>query len=359
MSSTLGTIFRISTWGESHGPALGVVVDGCPAGLELSAEEIQVDLDRRRPGQSSLTTPRNEADRVEILSGVFDGKTTGTPISLMIRNTDQRSHDYGDMEFLYRPGHADLAYDLKYGFRDHRGGGRSSARETAARVAAGAIARKLLRERCGTEILAWVSQVGSVRAGALDPLAVTREAVESSPVRCPDAEAAARMAAAVEEARATQDSVGGVVDFAVANPPAGLGEPVFDRVEAELAKAMLSIPASKGFEIGEGFRAAEMHGSEHNDRILHGPEGFSFATNHAGGTYGGISVGSPIFGRVAFKPTATIGREQQTVSRTGEPAVLKAKGRHDPCVALRAPAVVEAMAALVLADLWLRDRTRR
>ncbi len=358
MSSTFGTIFRISTWGESHGPALGVVVDGCPSGMELSEADIQADLDRRRPGQSALTTPRNEADRVEILSGVFEGKTTGTPISLLIRNADQRSNDYSEMESLYRPGHADLAYDLKYGFRDHRGGGRSSARETAARVAAGAIARKILREKCGVEILAWVSQVGSVSAPARDSFP-TREEIEASPVRCPDPAASARMAAAVEEARMAQDSVGGVVEFAVLNPPAGLGEPVFDRVEAELAKAMLSIPASKGFEIGEGFRAAEMRGSEHNDRILHGPEGFSFATNHAGGTYGGISVGSPIFGRVAFKPTATIGRAPQTVSRTGEPAVLKAKGRHDPCVALRAPAVVEAMAALVLADLWLRDRARR
>jgi len=359
MSSTFGTIFRISTWGESHGPALGVVVDGCPSGMELSEADIQADLDRRRPGQSALTTPRNEADRVEILSGVFEGKTTGTPISLLIRNADQRSHDYSEMENLYRPGHADLAYDLKYGFRDHRGGGRSSARETAGRVAAGAIARKLLERACGARILAWVSQVGSERAGALDPLAVTREAIEANAVRCPDAEAAARMAAAVEAARMARDSVGGVVDFAVANPPVGIGEPVFDRVESELAKAMLSIPASKGFEIGEGFRAAEMRGSEHNDPILHDASGFSFASNHAGGTYGGIAVGSPIVGRVAFKPTATIGLEQKTVSRSGEPAVLAAKGRHDPCVALRAPAVVEAMAALVLADLWLRDRARK
>jgi chorismate synthase len=359
MSSTYGTLFRVSTWGESHGPALGAVIDGCPAGLTLNADEIQRDLDLRRPGQSKLTTPRNEADQVEILSGLFEGKTTGTPISLMIRNADQRSHDYGDMVNLYRPGHADLAYDLKYGFRDYRGGGRSSARETAARVAAGAIARKLLREACGTEILAYVAQVGDAAIPtSLDPLQVTAAQMEAHPVRCPDEAAARAMADQVEQARAAQDSIGGLVQLVVKNPPVGVGEPVFDRVESELAKAMLSIPASKGFEIGAGFSAVSLRGSQHNDQIGHDGSRFFTHTNRAGGTYGGITIGEPILCRIAFKPTATISQAQPTVGRDGAEALLAAKGRHDPCVALRAPVIVEAMAALVLVDLLLRQRAK-
>lgn len=357
MSSIHGKLFQISTWGESHGPALGVVIDGCPAGLEIDAAEIQSELDKRKPGQNKLVTPRKEDDTVEILSGVFEGRTTGTPISLIIRNQDQRSHDYGDMVHMYRPSHADLSYDLKYGFRDYRGGGRSSARETAARVAAGAIAKKILRQVCGTEILAFVSSIGTVDA-AFDIFAVTSEMVESHPTRCPDLVAAARMEEQILEARKSQDSIGGIVQFVVKNAPAALGEPVFDRVESLLARAMLSIPATKGFEFGSGFAGTRLRGSVHNDPIYHDGQNFHTRKNHAGGVLGGISNGEPIYGRVAFKPTATISQDQETCDKAGNASTLAAKGRHDPCVVPRAPVIVEAMIALVLVDLFLEQRAK-
>lgn len=363
MSSLYGNLFRIATWGESHGRGLGVVIDGCPAGLALSEADVQADLDRRRPGQSKLTTPRKEADKVEIWSGLFEGRTTGTPISMVIENTDQRSHDYGDMVELYRPSHADYTYDVKYGFRDYRGGGRSSARETAGRVAAGAVARKLLKEACGTEILAYVSQVGHVDA-TVDPLAATLAAVEGSLVRCPDGEASERMIAAIDAARKAQDSLGGVIQLVIRNPARGLGEPVFHRAEAELARAFLSLPATKGFEVGSGFAGTRLKGSEHNDAYVNkdpsrGAGGIGTATNRSGGVQGGITNGEPILCRVAFKPTATISLPQQTVDKQGKARTLEAKGRHDPCVLPRAVVIVEAMAALTLADLFLEQRARQ
>jgi chorismate synthase len=355
VSSIYGKNFQISTWGESHGPALGVVVDGCPAGLEITPEEIQIDLNKRKPGQSKLTTPRSEGDVVEILSGVFEGKTTGTPISLIIRNKDQRSHDYGDMVQMYRPSHADLSYDLKYGFRDFRGGGRSSARETAARVAAGAIARKILKQVANTEILSWVEQIGPIKSN-IDELKVTEAQVESHPTRCPDEAAADEMATNIMTARKEQDSIGGIVKLRVLNSPIGLGEPVFDRVESNLAKAMLSIPATKGFEVGSGFEGVALRGSQHNDAIYVENGKFKTKTNNAGGVLGGISNGEPILCRVAFKPTATISQDQETANRAKEDCILKAKGRHDPCVVPRAPIIVEAMTALTLLDLFLEQR---
>jgi chorismate synthase len=360
MSSQFGSLFKIATFGESHGPGVGVILDGCPSGLKISDAEIQADLDRRRPGQNRLTTPRKEADTVRILSGLFEGRTTGTPIAMMVENTDQRSHDYGDMKDLYRPSHADFTYDLKYGFRDYRGGGRSSARETIGRVAAGAIARKLLLEACGTEILAYVSQVGDIDAH-IDPLSATLEQVEASLVRCPDPETSARMETAIDAARKDQDSLGGVVQLAIKAPPPGIGEPVFHRVEAELARAFLSLPATKGFEIGSGFAGTRLRGSAHNDVYVNkgGREvRIGTETNRSGGVQGGNTNGEPILCRVAFKPTATVSQPQRTVNRAGEEAVLNAKGRHDPCVLPRAVVMVEAMAALVLADLFLEQRAR-
>jgi len=357
MSSSFGKIFSVCSWGESHGPAIGAVVDGCPAGLPLDASDIQRDLDRRRPGQSSLTTPRRESDSVKILSGVFEGLTTGTPISLLIENTDQRSHDYADMALWYRPSHADLTYDLKYGRRDYRGGGRSSARETAGRVAAGAIARKLLSQACGTEILAYVSSIHHVDA-QIDPATVTLESIESSPVRCPDPEASSRMEQAILAAKKEQDSLGGIITLIIRRCPPGIGEPVFDRLEALLAHAMLSIPATKGFEFGSGFAGSRLKGSEHNDEIFWQDGRLRTRTNRAGGILGGISNGEDILARIAFKPTATISQPQNTASRSGENGILAAKGRHDPCVVPRAPVIVETLAALVLADLFLEQRAR-
>lgn len=356
MASTFGKIFSVTTWGESHGPAVGAVLDGCPAGLPLCEEDIQAFLDRRRPGQGKMTTARDEKDKVKILSGVFEGKTTGTPISFAVFNEDQRSHDYADIEKWYRPGHADLCYDLKYGFRDYRGGGRSSARETIGRVAAGAVAQKFLAQVAGTEFIAWVDSIGEVDCPKFDLEKLTREAVEASPVRCPDAEASARMEAAVMDAKSNGDSVGGTVRLLVRNVPAALGEPVFDRLDALLAQAMLSIPACKGFEIGSGFAAARMRGSEHNDEIFFDGKQFRTRTNNAGGSVGGISNGENIVCRLAFKPTATISQSQKTAGRGGENGELAAKGRHDPCVAVRAPVIVESMAALVLADLFLQQK---
>jgi chorismate synthase len=362
MSSSFGSLFRISTFGESHGKGLGVIVDGCPAGMALSEADIQVELDRRKPGQSKLTTPRKEADQVEIWSGLFEGKTTGTPIGMLIANNDQRSHDYGDMAELYRPSHADFTYDLKYGRRDHRGGGRSSARETAGRVAAGAIARKVLREVCGTEILAYVSQVGQIDAD-LDPLTATFAAVEANIVRCPDAATAEKMIVAIDAARKAQDSIGGVIQLVIKNAPKGIGEPVFHRTEAELARAFLSLPATKGFEVGSGFSGTRLRGSEHNDAYFNrdpaqGAGGIGTETNRSGGIQGGITNGEPILCRIAFKPTATISMPQKTVDRAGQERVLEAKGRHDPCVLPRAVVIVEAMAALTLLDLFLEQRAR-
>ena len=357
MSSNFGSLFKIATFGESHGLSVGVVVDGCPSGLLVSVAEVQADLDRRRPGQSRLTTPRQEADAVRILSGVFEGRTTGTPIAMMVDNTDQRSHDYSDMETLYRPSHADYTYDLKYGFRDPRGGGRASARETIGRVAAGAIARKLLREICGTEVLAYVSQVGGVDC-SIDPLSVTLDQVEASLARCPDPETSARMVEAIEAARKDQDSLGGVVQLVVKQPPLGVGEPVFHRVEAELARAFLSLPATKGFEIGSGFAGTRLRGSQHNDIFTNKSGRIGTETNRSGGVQGGITNGEPILCRIAFKPTATISQPQKTVDKAGHEAILKAKGRHDPCVLPRAVVMVEAMASLVLADLFLEQRAR-
>ncbi len=357
MSSIFGNLFKLATFGESHGSSVGVVVDGCPSGLEISEAEIQIDLNRRRPGQSKLTTPRQEADTVRILSGVFEGRTTGTPIAMLVENTDQRSHDYDDMETLYRPSHADYTYDLKYGFRDPRGGGRASARETIGRVAAGAIARKILNQVCGTEVLGYVSQVG-MEDGSIDPLSVTLEQVEASLARCPDPESSARMVAAIEAARKDQDSLGGVVQLIVKKPPLGVGEPVFHRVEAELARAFLSLPATKGFEIGSGFAGTRLRGSQHNDVFVNKSGHIGTETNRSGGVQGGITNGEPILCRVAFKPTATISQPQRTVDKAGHEAILKSKGRHDPCVLPRAVILVEAMASLVVVDLILEQRAR-
>ena len=355
MTSTFGTIFRISTFGESHGGGVGVVVDGCPPRLALTADDIQRDLDRRRPGQSRLVTQRDEADRVEILSGLFEGVTLGTAIALLVRNTDARSGAYEDMRDVYRPSHADYTYEAKYGVRNWQGGGRASARETVARVAAGAIARKLL-QTAGIEVLAWVSQVHDIDA-LVDPAAVTLEDVEASPTRCPSPMHATRMVEAIERARKDGDSLGGVVECVIRNVPAGLGEPVFDKIDADLAKAMISLPAAKGFEIGSGFAGTRLTGRAHNDPFELGADGRPHTiTNRSGGVQGGITNGEPIVMRVAFKPTATIASAQKTVNQAGDAVTLEAKGRHDPCVLPRAVPMVEAMACLVLADHWLRQR---
>ena len=359
MSSTFGDLFRVTTFGESHGAGLGAVVDGCPSRLPLTEAHIQAALDRRRPGQSDLTSPRKEPDRVEILSGVQDGVTLGTPIGLLIRNIDQRPDDYTEVDDVPRPSHADYTYQAKYGLRARSGGGRSSARETAARVAAGAVAAQLLRVRWSVEIVAWVEAVGSETAAVVDPAVVTRDAVDVSAIRCPDSEAADRFTAAVTAARDAGDSVGGVVSCVVRGCPAGWGEPVFHKVEAQLAGAMLSLPASKGFEIGSGFAGTQMIGSQHNDLFVARDDGsLGTVTNRSGGVQGGITNGEPVVFRVAFKPTSTIAKAQQTVDYEGRPAVLAAKGRHDPCVLPRAVPIVEAMAALVMADLALGQAAR-
>jgi chorismate synthase len=356
MSSSLGTIFRISTFGESHGGGVGVVVDGCPPRLALDAAEIQRDLDRRRPGQSRLTTPRQEADRVEILSGVFEGRTLGSPIALLVRNEDARPEAYADMKDVYRPSHADYTTEAKYGVRNWQGGGRASARETIGRVAAGAIARKLLGSVANVEVLAWVASVHGIDA-KVDAGDVTLAHVEASPVRCPDPEASARMEDAIDAARRRGDSLGGVVACVARNVPPGLGEPVFHKLEADLAHGVMSLPASKGFEIGSGFAGARMTGIEHNDPFVPGEGGRPrTASNRSGGVQGGISNGERIELRVAFKPTATIRLEQDTVDREGRAARLAAGGRHDPCVLPRAVPMVEAMVCLVLADHWLRQQ---
>ncbi|HTY16936.1 MAG TPA: chorismate synthase [Myxococcota bacterium] len=356
MASSFGHLFRITSFGESHGGGVGVVIDGCPPRLPISLEEIQRDLDRRRPGQSHLTSPRQEEDRAEILSGVFEGATLGTPIAILVRNQDARPEAYEHLRDVYRPSHADWTYEAKYGIRNWQGGGRASARETIARVAAGAVARKLLSTQCGVEVLAWVRRVHEVEA-KIDPASVTRAAVESNPVRCPDAEAAAEMERRIDAARRRGDSLGGVVECVARGVPAGLGEPVFDKLEADLARALMSLPASKGFEIGSGFAGTLQTGIEHNDPFEPGPDGRPRTrSNRSGGVQGGISNGEDVVVRVAFKPTATIRLAQDTVDRSGRAARLEAQGRHDPCVLPRAVPMVEAMVLLVLADHWLLQR---
>jgi chorismate synthase len=354
VGNSVGSLFRVTTWGESHGAAIGAVIDGCPALLPITEAEIQVDLDRRAPGQSKLTTQRKESDNVRILSGVFEGQTLGTPISLSIANEDQRSKDYSEVATKFRPSHADYTYEAKYGIRDWRGGGRTSARETAARVAAAAIARKLLAVRWNVEIVAWVSKVGRLVAEA-DVERVTRALVDATPVRCPDAKTAAKMIESIEAARKDGNSLGGIVTCAVRGCPVGWGEPVFDRLEADLAKAMMSLPASKGFEIGSGFAGTDLTGREHNDEFYMEGERVRTRTNRSGGVQGGITNGETIYFRTAFKPTATIMTEQKTVSSGGEDTTITGRGRHDPCVLPRAVPMVEAMAALVLADHALRQ----
>lgn len=359
MSSTFGTLFRVTTFGESHCRGVGAVVDGCPAGMELSEADIQPQLTRRRPGQSGISTPRNEADQVCIYSGTEFGKTLGTPIMLLVHNRDQRPQDYGAMGTVPRPSHADYTYQMKYGIRASSGGGRSSARETIGRVAAGAIAEKWLGLRFGTEIVAWVSAVGDIAAPQPDLKSIGRGEVDSHTIRCPHADTARRMQALVEEVLAAKDSTGGIVSCVCRRVPPGLGEPVFDKLEAKLAQAMLSLPATKGFDIGSGFAGVGLRGSTHNDPFVCRNGRLGTRTNHSGGVQGGISNGEDLVFRVAFKPVATIGLAQETVDFDGNPTILEARGRHDPCVVPRAVPIVESMAALVLMDLALRQAVRQ
>jgi chorismate synthase len=348
--NTFGRVFRFTTWGESHGPALGAVVDGCPPGLELSEADIQPFLDKRRPGQSRFTTQRQEPDQVRILSGVFEGRTTGTPISLMIENVDQRSKDYSEVAQAYRPGHADYAYDQKYGFRDYRGGGRSSARETAARVAAGAVARLAIP---GVRIRAWVEAIGG---DAIDPANFDAAEIDNNPFFCPDAAAAARWETLVDDARKTGSSLGAVIACEATGVPPGWGAPLYAKLDSELAAACMSINAVKGVEIGDGFAAATLTGEQNADAMRPGNDGVHFLANHAGGIAGGISTGQPVLVRVAFKPTSSILTPVETINREGEATEIRTKGRHDPCVGIRGAPVVEAMVALVLADQKLLHR---
>ncbi len=354
MASALGTLFRISTWGESHGGGVGVVIDGCPPKLPISLEEVQSDLDRRRPGQSSLVTQRKESDRVQVLSGIQDGLALGTPIMMMVPNEDQRSGDYEEMREKYRPSHADYTYDAKYGIRAIAGGGRSSARETVGRVAAGSVAKQFLRAAYGLEVIAYVESVRDIRAD-IDPMSVSRAAVEANAIRCPNAQKAEEMVALIEEIRKGGNSVGGTIGCIATPVPAGLGEPVFDKLEADLAKAVMSLPACKGFEVGSGFAGTLMTGMEHNDAFRAENGSVFTTTNHSGGIQGGISNGMPILIRAAFKPTATVMREQPTITREMENTTLTGRGRHDPCVLPRAVVMVESMVALVLADHALRQ----
>ncbi|MGB5750324.1 MAG: chorismate synthase [Desulfobacterales bacterium] len=358
MSSTFGTLFRVTTFGESHGKGVGAIVDGCPPGLIISEADIQPQLDRRRPGQTRLTTDREEADRVTILSGVENGRALGTPIAMSVANKDQRPGDYDQMSSIPRPSHADYTYQMKYGIRTSSGGGRSSARETIGRVAAGAIAEKFLREYYGIEIVAWVSSVSTIMAGEVDENIITRAKVDETLVRCPSPAEAEQMMQAILSAKEDQDSLGGIVSCVCRQVPAGLGEPVFDKMEARLAQAMMSIPATKGFEIGSGFGGTRMTGSRHNDPFEKKEGHLGTVTNYSGGVQGGISNGEPIIFRVAFKPPATIGKAQNTADFEGNKVRLEAKGRHDPCVVPRAVPIVESMAALVIADLALQQRTR-
>ncbi|MCM8745728.1 chorismate synthase [Thermomicrobium sp. CFH 73360] len=354
MGSTFGRLFRVTTWGESHGPALGVIVDGCPAGLELNEELIQRDLDRRRVGQSEVTSPRQERDRVTILSGVFEGKTTGAPISLITYNADADSSKYEPLRDVFRPGHADYTYWVKYGHRDHRGGGRSSARETWGRVAAGAIARQLLRSVAGVEVFAFVRELAGITIETFD-----REEIDRNPVRCPDPVAAQKMVAAILEAKEQKTSVGGIVEVRAVNVPPGLGEPTMDKLDALIGYAMLSIPAVKGVEIGDGFAAARLYGHEHNDPFVIENGRVRTLTNHAGGMLGGISTGEEIVVRLAVKPTSSIARPQRTVDISGNERTIVVEGRHDPSICPRVVPVAEAMLLLVLADCYLMNRAAR
>lgn len=356
MANSFGKILRITTFGESHGPAIGVILDGCPAGLPVDEAFIQAELARRKPGQSKITTQRKEDDAVKILSGVFEGVTTGTPIALVIENTDQRSKDYSHIADRFRPSHADFTYETKYGVRDYRGGGRSSARETAARVAAGAIA-KLFLQANGIAVRAYVSQVGDIKAPSFTKLDLSK--TEENIVRCPDPETAEKMIALIDQVRLDRDTIGGVVTAVIENAPVGLGEPVFDKLHAVLGQAMLSINAVKGFEYGSGFDGVAMRGSEHNDLFYRDGDTTRTRTNYSGGIQGGISNGEQIYFNVAFKPVATIMQDQDSVDKDGNPVTVSGKGRHDPCVVPRAVPIVEAMAALVLADFLLRARASR
>ena len=356
--STFGSLFRVSTFGESHCAGVGAIVDGCPPCMDLTEADLQPQLTRRRPGQSKVNTPRDEKDQVKILSGTENGQTLGTPIGLFVPNEDQRPRDYGEMQQIPRPSHADFTYQSKYGTRADSGGGRSSARETIGRVAAGAIAEKWLRQTHGVDIVAWVSSCGEIDAREIDPESVTRAQVDETIIRCPDAGAAEKMIARVMELREAGDSIGGVLTCVIRNVPAGWGEPVFDKLEAKLAHAMMSIPATKGFEIGSGFQAARMTGSAHNDPFVMKGTRLGTLTNHSGGIQGGISNGEPILFRLAIKPPATISKAQPTADFQGNPAVLEAKGRHDPFVVNRAIPIVETMAALVLMDMALIQQSR-
>jgi chorismate synthase len=356
--NSFGELFRVTTAGVSHGPGYLAIIDGCPPGLPLSVDDLLPDLRRRRPGQSKLVTQRQEEDVPEIWSGVFEGRTDGTSIGLLFRNTDQRSHDYSDIKDKYRPGHADYTFDAKYGFRDYRGGGRSSARETVCRVAAGAIAKKLLAQQ-GIRVLGYVKQIGDVAAEVHDPTQVTLEQVEATPVRCPDPAAAARMIARIEEVRKELDSIGGVCELVATGVPPGLGEPVFDKLKADLAKGLLSLPAVMAFEYGAGFGVATARGSANNDAFIpQGEHGIGTETNRHGGMLGGISSGAPIVCRVAVKPTSSLPQPQRTVTRAGEPTEIVTRGRHDPCLLPRFVPMGEAMVALVLVDHWLRWRAQ-
>lgn len=360
--NSFGQAFRITTAGESHGPGNVVIIDGVPAGIPLNEELLAVDLDRRRPGQSKIVTQRNESDRPEILAGVFEGKTTGTSIAVLIRNEDQKSRDYSDIQDKYRPGHADYTLDAKYGFRDYRGGGRSSARETTARVAAGAIAKAVIREAFGGEVLAYTSQVGDIIFRHPDPASLTLDAIEKfksgepNPVRCPDETASELMIKKIEEIRKAQDSIGGAAEIVALNVPAGLGEPVFDKLKADLAKALFSLPAVLGVEYGIGFGCASMRGSENNDVFESKSGHVSTRTNRHGGMLGGISSGMPIVLRAAVKPTSSLPLEQETIDRDGNATTIRTKGRHDPCLLPRFIPMAEAMVAIVLADHYLRFR---
>ncbi|RZS95641.1 chorismate synthase [Cecembia calidifontis] len=357
MGNSFGRIFRITTFGESHGLGLGVIIDGCPAGLSVDEDFIREEMQRRKPGQSKITTQRKEEDEFQILSGVFEGKTTGTPIGMVIMNTDQKSKDYSHIADKFRPSHADYTYFEKYGIRDYRGGGRSSARETAARVAAGAIA-KLMLKQFGIAVQAYVSQVGDLKLEK-PYTALNLSLTEENIVRCPDQDMAKKMIEFIDEIRKSRDTVGGVVTCVAKGVPAGLGEPVFDRLHAELGKAMLSINAVKGFEYGSGFEGVKMRGSEHNDAFFQEDGKVKTKTNYSGGIQGGISNGEDIYFNVAFKPVATIMQDQESVNEAGEPVTVSGKGRHDPCVVPRAVPIVEAMAALVLADYLLISRTNK
>ena len=357
MGNTFGNLFRIHTYGESHGPALGVIIDGCPAGLVIDTDFIQAELDRRKPGQSKITTQRKEADEFEILSGVFEGVATGTPISILIRNKDQKSKDYSHIADKFRPSHADYTFHAKYGVRDYRGGGRSSARETVARVAAGAIAKLMLRHY-GISAQAYVSQVGNLKLEkSYQELDLVK--TEDNIVRCPEPEAAEQMIALIDQTRKNRDTIGGIITGVIQGVPAGLGEPVFDKLHAEIGKAMLSINAVKGFEYGSGFEGVKLNGSSHNDAFYQEGDAVKTRTNHSGGIQGGISNGQDIYFNVAFKPVATIMSDQESINTAGESVTVSGKGRHDPCVVPRAVPIVEAMAALVIADYLLISKTDR